>query len=114
MCAGFVSKLKGRHIVTSNTDITNHPSPAMDVTSQIRLCDCSKGSCVTVVGLPDNRRVCRELLFMGLTPGTSVSVDDTLSKGGAMILNFRGSKVAIRAEDAAHIHVCAIPSISIN
>jgi|GEM_PF-1699541 len=114
MCVGFVFKLKGRHIVTFNTDITKNPPPVMDVTAQVRLCDCSKGSCVTVVGLSDNRRVCRELLFMGLTPGTSVSVDDTVSKGGAMILNFRGAKVAIRAEDAAHIHVCAIPAISIN
>lgn len=99
--------------VTVDTNIVEH-SPASDnLHGQRRLCDCPKGSCVTVVGLPPNRRSCRELLFMGLTPGTPVSVTDTVSNGGPLILNFRGAKVAIRAEDAAQIQVSSTPSLSI-
>lgn len=69
------------------------------------ICDMELGESRLIHKINGNEKLVKRLLALGCIEGTEVSVKCTAPLGDPIIINFRGSSLAIRKNDAKNISI---------
>ncbi len=74
--------------------------------TDVSLCDVAEGDSAVVSHLAcDDRNELNEMLAMGFVPGSEVTVEKRVPMGGPIIVNLKGTKVAIARERGKILHM---------
>ncbi len=72
------------------------------------LVDMPIGQHATVTRIDGGRQMLQRLMSLGITTGSEIEV--LHHRGGGVVVGLHGSRVALGANVAGHIHVCPIES----